>query len=142
MAKILIVDDEEEVVDSLRMILEAEGHVVDSASSAKEGLRKLQQDDPPALVIVDVMMETLTAGAMMVRQIREATPSPDIPVIILSSVNREFPGLRWNQGDLDDGWLPANRFIEKPYKLTEIQQAVRELLRIGSGGNGPEPVCR
>ncbi|NOZ22521.1 MAG: response regulator [Planctomycetes bacterium] len=129
MARILIVDDEDEVVASLKMILEQEGHIVDSASSAKEGLRKTQQGEPPDLVIVDVMMETVAAGLEMAEEIRKTVLAHDLPLIVLSSINREFPGLKLGQNEMDGGRPSASRFIEKPYKPDTIREAVRMLLR-------------
>jgi two-component system alkaline phosphatase synthesis response regulator PhoP len=61
MAKILIIDDDPDIVTAVRLSLESAGHHVVEASSGQEGLRKIKAEHPE-LIILDVMMETHTEG--------------------------------------------------------------------------------
>ena len=63
---VLCVDDEQDILDGLRMVLEAEGYLVETASNGKEGLRVFSEVAPD-LVLVDMMMETYDAGLNLAR---------------------------------------------------------------------------
>lgn len=80
---ILAIDDDQDVLDALRMILEAKGYVMVEANSAEEGLKAYRQASPD-LLIVDLMMEEVDAGTSFVRELL-ALGNP-APVYMLSSV--------------------------------------------------------
>jgi DNA-binding response OmpR family regulator len=80
---ILCVDDDADFLDSLRMIVESHGYVMETAGSAEEGLRKYKSVKPD-FVLVDLMMEEIDAGTNFVKELRALGPTP--PVYMLSSV--------------------------------------------------------
>lgn len=80
---ILCIDDDPDFLDSLRTILEGEGFQMIAASSAEEG-RRLYAQSRPDMVLVDLMMEEVDAGATLVRDLRAMGPTP--PILMLSSV--------------------------------------------------------
>lgn len=80
---ILCIDDDPDIRDSLRMILEANGYVHVEASTAEEGL-KVYKETSPDLVIVDLMMEEVDAGTTFVRELKLL--GCQVPVYMLSSV--------------------------------------------------------
>ena len=80
---ILCVDDDPDFLDSIRLILEGNGYVVETANSAEEGLR-VYKDITPDLVLVDLMMEEVDAGTTLVRDMRAIGATP--PIYMLSSV--------------------------------------------------------
>lgn len=80
---ILAIDDDQDVLDALRMILEAKGYVMLEANSAEEGLRAYRRN-PPDLLIVDLMMEEVDAGTSFVKELRALGNTA--PVYMLSSV--------------------------------------------------------
>ena len=80
---ILCIDDDPDVLDVLRVILEADGYHVVTAASGEEGLRAYA-DRPPDLVIVDLMMEEIDAGAELVKQLR--LRDNEAPIYLLSSL--------------------------------------------------------
>lgn len=79
---ILCVDDDPDVLASLRIVLESDGYRVETARSGKEGLREFGRTRPD-LVIMDLMMEDVDAGTRLVREINALAPG--IPVYMLSS---------------------------------------------------------
>jgi DNA-binding response OmpR family regulator len=81
--EILCVDDDQDFLDSMRIIIESSDYVVQTANSAEEGLRKYKAGRPD-LVIVDLMMEEVDSGVNFVKEIRALGPTP--PVYMLSSV--------------------------------------------------------
>jgi two-component system alkaline phosphatase synthesis response regulator PhoP len=80
---VLCIDDDSDLLDSMRMILEGAKYLVETAGSAEEGLRKYK-DVKPDVVVVDLMMEEVDAGTTFVRDIKALGPTP--PVYMLSSV--------------------------------------------------------
>jgi DNA-binding response OmpR family regulator len=83
--KILIVDDDPVFVKSTSLVLEAHGYDVDSARNGAEGLAKIEQE-PPDLVLLDVMMSYLLEGVQVSRQMMTQKGVQDIPIIMVTSI--------------------------------------------------------
>jgi DNA-binding response OmpR family regulator len=79
---ILLVDDDPDVLESLRVVLEANDYLVATALSAEEGLRVYKETNPD-LLIVDLMMEEIDAGTSFVKDVQAAGNTA--PIYILSS---------------------------------------------------------
>jgi CheY-like chemotaxis protein len=129
-AKILMVDDDPDVIVAIRIPLEASGHELHVASSGSEGLEKIKEVNPD-LVILDVMMETATAGFQFSLKLRD--PSPDseytayrhTPILMLTSVHSTTP-LRFAP---EEDYLPVDAFLEKSAAPDEVLAKVEELLK-------------
>jgi DNA-binding response OmpR family regulator len=80
---ILYIDDDQDFLDSMRVLLEANGYVMVAALSAEEGLRAYKQCTPD-LIIADLMMEEVDAGIGFVKELRILGDPP--PIYMLSSV--------------------------------------------------------
>ncbi len=80
---ILVVDDDSDILESLRVVLEANNYIVDTAASAEAGLRAYRSRRPD-LVIVDLMMEEIDAGTSLVKELRALGNTA--PLYVLSSV--------------------------------------------------------
>jgi DNA-binding response OmpR family regulator len=80
---ILVLDDDLDILESLRVILEASGYAVASARSAEEGLR-VYRSAKPDLLFVDLMMEEIDAGTTFVKEVRALGNTA--PIYVLSSV--------------------------------------------------------
>ena len=80
---ILCVDDDQDLLDALRLVLEKNGYVMMAARSAELGLRKYKESNPD-LIIVDLMMEEVDAGTALVKELKAAGNTK--PVYMLSSV--------------------------------------------------------
>lgn len=80
---ILCVDDDQDFLDSLRIIVESGGYLVETANTAEDGVRKFKSVTPD-LVIVDLMMEEVDAGTNLVKELKAAGATQ--PVYMLSSV--------------------------------------------------------
>jgi CheY-like chemotaxis protein len=127
--KILIVEDDPDMVTALRMPLEAEDYEVFTASSGEEGLQKVKEIEPD-LIILDVMMETTTAGFQVSLQLRSPEPSSeyadyrDIPILILTAIHTTT-SLRFGP---DEAYLPVDDFLEKPVDPDVLLEKVRKLI--------------
>ena len=84
---ILCCDDDADVLDSMRMILEANGYAMVGARSAEEGLKAYKASQPD-LMIVDLMMEEVDAGTTFVRELKALGNT--VPIYMLSSVGDDL----------------------------------------------------
>lgn len=126
MPKILIVDDDPDMVAASRLVLEKEGYEVASASNAADGLSTLEALQPDLLVL-DVMMEEPDDGLRMAREIRRR--GHELPILMLTSVNQAM-GV---QIDKDEEIVPVDEFMEKPVEPAALVQAVKSLLEARGG---------
>jgi len=127
--RILLVDDDPDVRLSLRLPLEAAGYVISEASSPTEG-RVVINNEKPDLIILDVMMDTATAGFQFALELHSADPQSDmkasknIPIIMLTAIHGTTP-LRFSP---DQDYLPVQTFLEKPVEPDVLLAAVKKQL--------------
>lgn len=121
MAKILIVDDDPDMLDAGRFVLSAEGHEVIGASNVSSGMKAVEEEKPD-LLILDVMMEEPDDGISMARQLRRK--GCGLPILMLTSVNVSL-GLHI---DKDPEMVPVDEFVEKPVEPAALVAKVRRLL--------------
>jgi DNA-binding response OmpR family regulator len=125
-ARILIVDDDPDMVEAGRYVLEREGYTVASASNVETGLMALDETAPD-LLILDVMMEEADDGLVFARQVRRRGLT--IPILMLTSVNRAM-GLSIGK---DDEMVPVDEFVEKPVDPAVLLAKVSVLLAGAKG---------
>ena len=126
MAKITLVDDDENIVTSVSLALESHGHTVKAYYDGAAGLAALE-NDPPDLAILDVKMPRMD-GMEVLRRIRRTS---DIPVIILTSKDEEIDEiLGFNLG--------ADDYMHKPFSQRLLIERVKAVLR-RAGIEGEEP---
>jgi len=129
MAKILIIDDDPDIVTAVQLTLENAGHKVVSAGSGKEGLEKVKSEKP-ALVILDVMMETHTEGFQLALKLHSPDPASelkqfkDLPILMLTAIHSTTP-MRY-EPDID--YLPVELFVDKPIDPDDLVKKVNWVL--------------
>jgi len=123
-AKILVVDDDPDLVEDCRLILEKAGHSVASAFNVVDG-KKAMERDRPDLLILDVMMESPDDGIVMAQDLRRANVKT--PILMLTSISK-VTGLSYDRSaDL----VPVDAFQEKPVPPKRLLALVDELLKKG-----------
>jgi CheY-like chemotaxis protein len=125
-AKILIVDDDGDLVAAVKIVLEGSGYDVVTAFDREEGMAKLK-DQKPDLVILDVMMTTWQDGFEMAREVKKEEQFKDIPILMLSGVG-DKTGTDFKSESGDEEWLPVDVFLDKPVKSDVLLTAVEKLL--------------
>ena len=125
--RVLVVDDEPQILRALRATLRGAGYTVDSAATAEEALTAAAAH-PPEAVILDLVLPD-GSGTDVCRELRSWS---DAPVIVLSAVGEE----REKIAALDAG---ADDYVTKPFSVDELLARLRAVLRRRSG-LGPEPV--
>lgn len=118
--RILVVDDDPDILQFVRMNLELEGFDTRTAESGKEGLA-MAKEQPPDLVLLDVMMPGMD-GLTVLKHLRTNPATANCPVIILTAKVLADDRVR----ALD---LGADDYVAKPFELTELLARVRSVLR-------------
>jgi len=124
--KILIVDDDVDLCDSLKAILERVGYAAVTAGSRSEGMDKIRTERPD-LIILDVMMDTWHDGFEMSRELKSDPQFRDTPILMLTSIE-ERTGVGFKSSAGDPTWLPVDRFLDKPADPEVLLAEVGKLL--------------
>ncbi len=130
MAKILIIDDDPDIVLAARLCLQSAGHEVFDASNSEKGLSLLAEIKPD-LIILDVMMDSATEGfqtALTLRSPDVASPLAAysrIPIVMLTALH-STTDLRFAP---DQDYLPVDVFIDKPIDPDVLISKVNALLK-------------
>lgn len=124
--KVLIVDDDPDIVEAEKMILESEGYEVDSAPDGESGLAKAAEIKPD-LIILDVMMTTMDQGFQVAYELRQSDELKNIPIMMTTSIG-QVTNFRFDP-EKDEDFLPVDAFIEKPIKPADLISYVKKLLR-------------
>jgi len=131
---ILIIDDDPDVLEGMRLPLEIHGYNVVVAMSGEEGLAKVLECGP-ALIILDIMMFTPTEGFHVAYKLRSDDPTSPyakyrtVPILIVTAIH-QVTALRFHfEGD--EGFLPADEFIEKPIDPKALLEKVDKFLKAG-----------
>lgn len=117
--KILIVDDEQDIVETLKFILEANNYECFCAYNGEDGLN-LAKEIMPDLIILDVMMPKIN-GYKISRLLKYDNKYKDIPIIMVTARSQE-------QDKLIGEETGVNEYISKPFELDEILEAVKKYL--------------
>ena len=123
--KIIIIDDDVDLVEAMRLTLEKEGFEVIDAQEGEKGLEKIRSEKPD-LIILDVMMDTQDEGFHVAYQIRANRSTADIPIIMLTAVGQET-GFTFDK-EKDEDFLPVDEFLEKPINPGMLIELVRKHL--------------
>lgn len=128
MAKIMIVDDDPDFVDSISRLLQHKGHKLTTAYDT-EGIIKQLEQNPHDVLILDVMFpEDAAAGFRLAQEIRKHKSLNRLPILILSAINTKFP-MGFGPGDIDDSWMPVQDFMEKPIDFDVLANKVEALAK-------------
>lgn len=112
--RILVVEDEADLRASVAEVLRLEGYEVETAGNGEEALEKLEQGEPPGLILLDLMMPVMDGWEFRRRQLDDLEFA-DIPVLLFTSAK-----------DLDDAQreLSPVGILEKPVSIATILEAI------------------
>ena len=126
MAKIMIVDDDPDFVDSISRLLKRKGHELTTIYDT-EGVIEQLEGNPHDVLILDVMFpENAAAGFHLAQEIRKHEDLSKLSILILSAINTKFP-MGFGPGDIDEAWLPVQDFLEKPIDFDVLADKVEVL---------------
>ena len=125
--KILVVDDDPDILDAVTMILESQGYAVVTARDGVEGLANLKAENPD-LMILDLMMPKMD-GFAVCKELQDPRWSKhkNIPILMLTSVREEASRRRY---ELETGLeLCVDDYVEKPMAPDILLERVNRLLK-------------
>ena len=122
--RILVVDDEPDLLELVRFNLAQAGYEVETAETGRAGLEALRRD-PPALVILDWMLPDL-AGSDVCRQVRSEASLRHLPILMLTAKSEEVDRVVGFE-------LGADDYVTKPFSPRELTLRVQAILRRSSG---------
>ena len=125
MAKVLLIDDDEEYVAALSCMLTHHGFTVTTAHDGQVGIA-LAQAEIPDLILLDNMMSTDLEGIETARMMHRDPLLKDIPVIMITAT-RQMMDLPFALQPADD-WLPVKAVLEKPVKADELIAIIKKYL--------------
>jgi CheY-like chemotaxis protein len=127
--KILVVDDEPDMRIFVSTVVETEGYEPVTADNGEQAL-KMALSEPPALVILDVMMPKIDDGIRTYQQFRTAEALKQIPIIMLSAVARKtfFHTIRMLKPTQDRNLAEPQAYMEKPPDAEELIRVIDEIL--------------
>ena len=118
MSKILIIDDDLDILETMGSLLEAEGFQIHSAETVEKGLEMIETIAPD-LVLLDVMFpEKKTRGFEAAAQIKAGHPK--LPLFLLTAINREYAF------DFAKEDIQAEEFVNKPVETKRLVELIRK----------------
>lgn len=115
---VLVIDDDDAIVEMIRMGLEADGMTVFGASDGAEGIDVLDRE-PIDVVILDIMMPRVD-GWMALMEIRNNPATSDLPIIMLTAKNQDLAKiLAFKQG--------VQQYVTKPFNVLELSARIESL---------------
>lgn len=131
MHTLLLVEDEPDLADPLRFLLEARGLRVTLARTGSEAL-SLARESVPDMVLLDLMLPDLS-GVEVCRRLRSDAATAEVPILVLSARTEEYDKVVGFESGADD-------YLTKPYSARELVLRVQALLRRGGPGSRSTPV--
>ncbi len=125
MAKIICIDDDQDVLETCKYFLNDAGHTVETAINSRDGIEKAKSFDPD-IIVLDVMMEDDTAGFHAAYNFRKDAKLKFVPILMLTSINQKL-GSKFDP-NTDGEFLPVDEFIEKPIIREKLMSTVKRLL--------------
>jgi len=124
MARILVVDDDVDFQVIMRRMLEGEGYEVAIAESGAGALQMLREDEPPDMVLLDIMMSTTLEGVDVAREMKGDPALEHVPIIMVSSIATspqaaEFPV---------DEHIPIDGWLSKPVQRSVLLRTLARFL--------------
>lgn len=117
--KILLVDDDLDLLEQNKILLETKGFNVITAESAEEGFKLFQQEKPDA-AIVDLIMEQMDSGFILCYKMKKTDHGKQIPVFMLTSATYET-GFKFSTSSKEEKeWIKCDGILNKPVVVDEL----------------------
>ncbi len=124
--KVLLVDDDADYLEQVRMQLVARGYEVVTADSLPNAREELKRGKP-GLAVVDLMMEQVDDGFRLCYEIKKLDPS--IPVILVTGVASET-GIDFDASTKEErSWIKADVVLDKPIRFEQLEREIHRLVQ-------------
>jgi len=123
--KILMVDDDVDLIAQYQPVLEQAGFEFKAAYDGTEGLEAFQSFKPDAM-LVDLAMEHFDSGFILCHRVKSTDEGKNIPVIIMTAAGSET-GLRFGTDTAEEkNWIKADAYLDKPIAPRDVVQYLNE----------------
>ena len=126
--RILLIDDDPDMHDAVRMILEPLGYHLTCCLSGPTGLEALRKA-PPDLLLLDIMLASPSEGFRLAAEMKKDPALKEVPVIMISAIGQTM-GMDFAK-ELGSDYVEADLFLEKPLSAAKLRQAVAQMLSQG-----------
>ncbi len=124
--KILLVDDDIDLLEQNKLLLESKGYTVITAESAKQAWEVFKKEKPHA-AIVDLIMEEHDSGFILSHKIKADEHGKNIPVILLTSATY-VTGFKFGVSTPEErNWIKADALVNKPVMIDELESKLENL---------------
>ena len=124
--KILVVDDDPDIINALKAILENQQYTVIAAYNKNEGMEKAKREIPD-LMILDVMMEAMSDGFDLAKELRKLSEFKKTPIIMLTCID-SVTGVNFRSAFGNTEMLPVDAYLEKPVAPHELLAEIDKLI--------------
>jgi CheY-like chemotaxis protein len=126
-ARILIVDDDTDLLAGQRMFLEKNGYAVQTALTIEEGLASAAETTPD-VIIADLMMEHYDSGFVFCKKVRELPGLAKVPILMQTAAPRKV-GFTFDTGDTSGReWMKVDEVLTKPVPLEHLRGKIEQYL--------------
>jgi CheY-like chemotaxis protein len=127
--KILLVDDDIDLLEQNKVMLEARGFQVVTADNAKSGWELFLKEKPDAAVI-DLIMEEYDSGFILSYRIKKDPAGMNIPVFVLTSATY-LTGIKFGAGTAEEKeWIRCDEIINKPVVIDDLVQKLENYIAV------------
>ena len=120
-SKVLIIDDDKDILETTGALLEFEGFEIHSADTVEDGISMIETVHPD-IILLDIMFpEKKTRGFEAAAEIKEK--HPDLPIIAFTAINREY-AFDFTQED-----IKADEFVNKPVETEKLIELIEKLVK-------------
>jgi CheY-like chemotaxis protein len=123
--QIVIIDDDPDVREALRLILEPAGYRLSAYSTGPDGIAAIRAN-PPDLIILDIMLASPSEGFHLAYDLRKDDELKRIPIVMVSAIGQTV-GMDFAK-ELGSDYVAAERFLDKPLNADTVLAAVQETL--------------
>jgi CheY-like chemotaxis protein len=123
---VIIIDDDPDVIEATRVVLEQAGFGVQSALSGREGLELIRKGGIDC-VLLDVMMTRDTEGFHVAQDLKDDPATGRIPIVMMTSVSKRT-GFEFSP-ETDQDFLPVDAFLEKPVDPKKLVSTILGVLK-------------
>lgn len=117
--KILLVDDDADILEQTKMLLQAQGYEVITADNGKDAWRSFEENKPDA-ALLDLMMEEHDTGFVLSYKIKKTAHGKNIPVIVFTSATY-ITGFKFDSSTTEErDWLKCDAVLNKPINIEDV----------------------
>jgi CheY-like chemotaxis protein len=123
---VIVIDDDPDVLEATRTILEDAGYNVATAQTGEEGLARIRRGGIAA-IILDVMMARETEGFRIAQDLRADAATARIPLVLMTAISQKT-GFEFSP-ETDEDYMPVDAYLEKPVDPKRLVETIREVLK-------------